>query len=57
MYIVLYNVILISAICIGIMCRYNWHQFGIVTSEIAGHDDFVQTIRKEIIFIINQLWT
>ncbi|XP_023347028.1 glutamate receptor ionotropic, NMDA 2B [Eurytemora carolleeae] len=33
---------------LSILVRYNWHQFGIVTSEIAGHDDFVQTFREKI---------
>ena len=23
-------------------CRYNWQQFSVVTSDVAGHDDFVQ---------------
>jgi hypothetical protein len=27
---------------LSILVRYNWQQFSIVTSEIAGHDDFVQ---------------
>jgi hypothetical protein len=25
-----------------ILCRYNWQQFSVVTSDVAGHDDFVQ---------------
>ena len=33
---------------LSIMDRYNWRQFGIVTSEIAGHDDFVQAVRDRV---------
>ena len=28
--------------------RYNWRQFAVVTSDIAGHDDFVQAVREEV---------
>ena len=28
--------------------RYNWKQFAVVTSDIAGHDDFVQAVREEV---------
>ena len=31
------------------VCRYNWRQFAVVTSDIAGHDDFVQAVREEVI--------
>ena len=33
---------------LSILDRYNWRHFGIVTSEIAGHDDFVQAVRDEV---------
>ena len=33
---------------LSILDRYNWRQFGIVTSEIAGHDDFVQAVRDGV---------
>ena len=29
--------------------RYNWKQFAVVTSDIAGHDDFIQAVREEVI--------
>lgn len=34
---------------LSILERYKWHQFSIVTSQIAGHDDFVQAIREYIV--------
>ncbi len=33
---------------LSILVRYNWHQFAIVTSQIAGHDDFVQAVRDRV---------
>ena len=33
---------------LSILDRYNLRQFGIVTSEIAGHNDFVQTVREKV---------
>ena len=33
---------------LSILRRYNWQHFGILTSEIAGHDDFVQAVRDRI---------
>jgi ionotropic glutamate receptor NMDA 2B len=33
---------------LSILNRYNWRQFGIVTSEIAGHDNFVQSVRDQL---------
>ena len=30
------------------LLRYNWKQFAVVTSDIAGHDDFVQAVREEV---------
>ena len=29
------------------MSRYNWFRFGIVTSHIAGHQDFLQKVREK----------
>ncbi|XP_015178930.1 PREDICTED: glutamate receptor ionotropic, NMDA 2B isoform X3 [Polistes dominula] len=37
-----------TAAMLSIMERYKWHQFSIVTSQIAGHDDFIQAIRERI---------
>ena len=33
---------------LSILERYKWHQFSIVTSQIAGHDDFIQAVRERI---------
>lgn len=33
---------------LSILVRYNWRQFAIVTSQIAGHEDFVQAVRDKI---------
>ena len=33
---------------LSILDRYNWRQFGIVTSEVAGHGDFVQAVRDHV---------
>merc|ERR1719483_1061116 len=33
---------------LAIMVRYNWKQFAVVTSDIAGHDDFIQAVREEV---------
>ncbi|KAG8225213.1 hypothetical protein J437_LFUL012688 [Ladona fulva] len=38
-----------TAAMLSILERYKWHQFSIVTSQIAGHDDFVQAIRERIL--------
>lgn len=37
-----------SAAMLSILERYKWHQFSIVTSQIAGHDDFVQALRERV---------
>lgn len=37
-----------AAAMLSILTRYNWHQFAIVTSQIAGHDDFVQAVRDRV---------
>jgi hypothetical protein len=36
------------AAMLSILVRYNWRQFSVVTSEIAGHDDFVQSVRDKV---------
>ncbi|CAL4171479.1 unnamed protein product [Meganyctiphanes norvegica] len=36
------------AAMLSILERYEWHAFTIVTSMIAGHTDFVQTIRDQV---------
>ena len=33
---------------LSILHRYGWRQFGILTTEIAGHDDFIQVIRDKV---------
>lgn len=33
---------------ISILRRYQWSQFGILTSEIAGRDDFIQAVREAV---------
>ncbi|ODN02749.1 Glutamate receptor ionotropic, NMDA 2B [Orchesella cincta] len=38
-----------AAAMLSILTRYNWHQFAIVTSQIAGHDDFVQAVRDKVV--------
>lgn len=37
-----------AAAMLSILERYKWHQFSIVTSQIAGHDDFVQAVREHV---------
>ncbi|XP_046659792.1 glutamate receptor ionotropic, NMDA 2B isoform X4 [Homalodisca vitripennis] len=37
-----------TAAMLSILERYKWHRFSIVTSQIAGHDDFIQAIRERI---------
>lgn len=39
------------AAMLSILARYNWQQFSVVTSEIAGHDDFVQAVRDRVAFM------
>ena len=33
---------------LSILDRYNLRQFGVVTSEIAGHDHFIQAVRDKV---------
>ncbi|KAJ8676354.1 hypothetical protein QAD02_012141, partial [Eretmocerus hayati] len=35
-----------AAAMLSILERYKWHQFSIVTSQIAGHDDFIRAVRE-----------
>lgn len=37
-----------AAAMLSILERYKWHQFSIVTSQIAGHDDFGQAVRERV---------
>ena len=39
------------AAMLSILARYNWQQFSVVTSEIAGHDDFIQAVRDRVAFM------
>jgi ionotropic glutamate receptor NMDA 2B len=34
---------------LSILMRYNWHKFAIVTSQIAGQDEFVQAVRDRVL--------
>ncbi|XP_069700780.1 glutamate receptor ionotropic, NMDA 2B-like [Periplaneta americana] len=43
-----------TAAMLGILERYKWHQFAIVTSQIAGHDDFIQAVRERTMQISSQ---
>ena len=36
------------AAMLSILVRYNWRQFSVVTSEIAGHDDFMGAVRDKV---------
>lgn len=37
-----------TAAMLSILERYKWHQFSVVTSAIAGHDDFIQAVRERV---------
>ncbi|GAB6027873.1 hypothetical protein CHUAL_002088 [Chamberlinius hualienensis] len=37
-----------AAAMLSILKRYNWHQFSIVTTEIAGFNEFIQTIKIQL---------
>lgn len=37
-----------TAAMLSILERYKWHQFSVVTTQIAGHDDFIQAVRERI---------
>lgn len=39
---------MLKFLLLDLLERYKWHQFSIVTSQIAGHDDFVQAIRERV---------
>lgn len=36
-----------AAAMLSILERYKWHQFSVVTSQIAGHDDFIQVTKRQ----------
>nr|CAD7430675.1 unnamed protein product [Timema monikensis] len=38
-----------TAAMLSILERYKWHQFSVVTSQIAGHDDFIQAVRDRVL--------
>ena len=38
-----------AAAMLSLLERYKWHQFSVVTSQIAGHDDFVQAVREHVV--------
>ncbi|KAF7281857.1 hypothetical protein GWI33_004185 [Rhynchophorus ferrugineus] len=40
-----------TAAMLSILERYKWHQFSVVTSLIAGHDDFIQAVRERVSFM------
>ncbi|XP_021929353.1 glutamate receptor ionotropic, NMDA 2B-like [Zootermopsis nevadensis] len=40
-----------TAAMLSILERYKWHQFSVVTSQIAGHDDFIQAVRERVMQI------
>lgn len=37
-----------TAAMLSILERYKWHRFSVVTSQIAGHDDFIQAVREQV---------
>ena len=37
-----------TAAMLSILERYKWHQFSVVTTQIAGHDDFIQAVRERM---------
>ncbi|CAH1977170.1 unnamed protein product [Acanthoscelides obtectus] len=37
-----------TAAMLSILERYKWHQFSVVVSLIAGHDDFIQAVRERV---------
>ncbi|XP_050698141.1 glutamate receptor ionotropic, NMDA 2B-like [Eriocheir sinensis] len=37
-----------AAAMLSILVRYQWHSLSIVTSQIAGHTDFVQAVRDQV---------
>ncbi|XP_045105631.1 glutamate receptor ionotropic, NMDA 2B-like isoform X2 [Portunus trituberculatus] len=39
-----------AAAMLSILIRYQWHSLSIVTSQIAGHTDFVQAVRDEVAY-------
>ncbi|XP_018906461.1 glutamate receptor ionotropic, NMDA 2B isoform X1 [Bemisia tabaci] len=43
-----------TAAMLSILERYKWHQFSVVTSQIAGHDDFIQAVRERVTFMADR---
>ncbi|XP_052122549.1 glutamate receptor ionotropic, NMDA 2C-like [Frankliniella occidentalis] len=37
-----------TAAVLSVLQRYKWHQFSVVTSQIAGHDEFIQAVRDAV---------
>ena len=40
--------------CLMSHVRYNWYRFGIVTSHIAGHENFLQKVRERCVLERNR---
>lgn len=45
-----------TAAMLSILERYKWHQFSVVTSLIAGHDDFIQAVRERVSAMQVRIW-
>ncbi|KAK3915187.1 Glutamate receptor ionotropic, NMDA 2B [Frankliniella fusca] len=37
-----------AAAVLSVLQRYKWHQFSVVASQIAGHDEFIQAVRDAV---------
>lgn len=33
---------------LSLLKRYSWRQFTVVTSQVAGHDDFIQAVQDAV---------
>ena len=40
---------LLASRAIQSVLRYNWNHIGVVTSEIVGHEKFVQSVREMVL--------
>ncbi|XP_023326378.1 glutamate receptor ionotropic, NMDA 2B isoform X2 [Eurytemora carolleeae] len=40
---------------LALLIRYNWQQFSVVTSDIAGHDDFIQAVRDKVVYFRDKM--
>lgn len=38
-----------TAAFLSVLRRYKWHQFSVVTSQIAGHGEFIQAVRDAVL--------